>query len=281
MTTTKIITSLILTVMLASLASALIVEDVSVGKLTPGEQTSLSVDVRNDGSNTIKNVNLVLDFSNLPISAVGNSVDGVDEIQDDDSESFAFTIKASSTSKLGTYSVPYTITYTNQSSSIKGTISVEVTGDVNLEYSAVTETPILNQQGKVSLKIVNKGMADARFVNINLNPQGFTLLGSNEDYIGTVASDDFETASFDVIFNSQSALLNAQIEYRDFDNNLKTDIINLPLTVYSQEQALQLGLVKKNNTFIYVIVVVALIILYLVYRAIRRRLRRKKAEAGR
>ncbi|MCX6748254.1 MAG: hypothetical protein NT076_01495 [Candidatus Pacearchaeota archaeon] len=277
---TKIITSLILAIMLTSMASALIVKNVNIGKLTPGEDASLSIGVENDQSYNIKDVSFSLDFSNLPLSS-SNSQDSVTQIDEDDSESFVFTIKASSTAKLGSYNIPYTIVYKNQTLPQKGTISVDVSGDVQLEFSALAETNVVGSSGKVSLKIVNKGLADARFVAVKIVPSGFTLLGSDENYIGTVSSDDFETSSFDVIFNSQSAVLNANVEYRDFDNNLQTKDITLPLTVYTQEKALELGIIKKSNTATYVIVIITLIVLYLIYRAIRKRMRRKKAEAGR
>jgi len=76
-------------------------------------------------------------------------------------------------------------------------------------------------------------------------------------------------------------MTNVEIEYRDFDNLLVTKTVTLPLTVYSRERALELGIIKKNNTATYAIVIIVLIILYLIYRSWRKRARRKKAEAGR
>ena len=107
----------------------------------------------------------------------------------------------------------------------------------------------MGRQSKINLKIVNKGLADARFVSVNLNPSGFTLLSEKEVYIGTVDSDDFETATFEVIFTSEKPKLTATVEYTDFDNSKKLDEVNLPTKVYTQEKAIELGIIQRNNCY--------------------------------
>lgn len=270
-----LIISACLIILSLNLASALVIKNVDAGKLYPGKEADLIISLKNDGNDDLEDVSLSLDFSNILINSIG-SAEATKDIDEDDTKTYNFRIKADNTAKLGSYSIPYTIRY--NSTAQKGTIGIEVSGNVGLEFSALQENNIVGQQGKVSLKIVNKGLADARFVAVKIIPSGFTLLGSDENYIGTVSSDDFETSSFNVIFNSQSAGLNAYVEYRDFENNLQTQDITLPLTVYTHEKALELGIIKKSYTFVYVIAIVVLIVLYLVYRAIRRRMKRKKAE---
>jgi len=271
-----IITSIFLLVLISlNLASALVIKNVDTGKLYPGKEADLTISVKNDGDRDIEDVSLSLDFSNMPISSIGSSEKTVDEIQEDDSENFNFRIKSDNTAKLGSYNIPYNLKY--NSTVLKGTIGVEVSGNVELEYSINQENNIVGKQGKINLKIVNKGLADARFVAVKITPNGYTLLGSDENYIGTVSSDDFETASFDAIFNSQSESLIAIIEYRDFENNKKIDSINLPFNVYTQEQALRLGIIKKSYAAYYFVGIVVLIVLYLIYRSLRKRARKKKA----
>ena len=145
-----------------------------------------------------------------------------------------------------------------------------------LTYSSDTENPVEGQKGSVTLKIVNKGFADAKFFSVKVLPDGLTLLSEDEVYIGEVASDDFETATFDVLFNKVNADLTAIVEYKDFDNKLVTETINLPVKVYSKEKALELGIIQPNRVPYYIGGVVLLIILFIIYRSIkkRRRLRR-------
>ena len=103
-------------------------------------------------------------------------------------------------------------------------------------------------------------------------------MSNNEVYIGNVNSDDFETASFDVIFNRQSSSFSANVEYRDFDNQIISKAVNLDIKVYTQEEALQLGLIKKSYTVFYVLIIVLVVVIWLVYKRIQkvRRLRKSK-----
>ena len=78
-------------------------------------------------------------------------------------------------------------------------------------------------------------------------PEGYTLLSESKVYLGTISSDDSQRESFTVVFDKQDPILTAQVTYKNFDNQLVTKIVNLPLTVYSKEEALKLGLVKPDN----------------------------------
>ena len=264
--------------MLTSLASAMIIDSVNYGKFNPGEESSLKIRIENNLDRDYKDVSLSLDFSNLPLNVVGSS-EFTTDIDEDDSETFDYVIKASSTASPGDYEIPYTLKFANQTKT--GKMGVTISGNIDLAFSVSQDMPIINTQDKITLKIVNKGFADAKFASVKINPSGFNLLSENEVYIGNIDSDDFETASFDVLLTSSSAMTNVEIEYRDFDNLLVTKTVTLPLTVYSRERALELGIIKKNNTATYAIVIIVLIILYLIYRSWRKRARRKKAEAGR
>ncbi|MFA6023136.1 MAG: hypothetical protein WC781_03535 [Candidatus Pacearchaeota archaeon] len=287
MNKTKLILTLaFMSIFLIGFVSAISIDNVQQGKLYPGEQASLDIRLKNTLDDSIENVNFHLDLSNSKFMSVGSASDNVDEIQDDDTETFSFNLKASSDIKPGDYNVPYIITYDNPAvngSGIiteKGSVGISVGAKTELDYTGITENSIVGQKGKVSLKIINSGLGDIKFVNVKIAPSGFTLLGSDENYIGTVSSNDFETATFDVIFKSESAKLNAIVEYKDFDNNKITQNVNLPLTVYSQEKALELGIIQKNNTFIYVLVIAILVVAFFIYRTIRKRRKKKKNGMG-
>lgn len=259
-------------------SSALVLESVDADVLAPGSEGSIDISIKNNLNDDIEQVSLSLDFTNLPFTSVGSSEDNVDDINEDDSEDFHFKIKAANDAKPGFYNIPYAITYKNQSTPQKGTIGLRVSAKTELDYSVSTENPIVGQQGKISLKIINKGLGDARFVSVKIMPGDYTVLSDEQDYIGTVSSDDFETATFDVLFKKENADLNAVVEYRDLDNNKINKDINLPLEVYSEQRATELGIIKKNNTWLYIIPIVLVIAIWLVWRAIRKRKRLNKSK---
>jgi hypothetical protein len=274
---TKIIFgALFMLVLTLSLTSAMVVKSVEANNFQPGSQQDITVQIKNTLSDDATSVSLTLDLTNLPFSMIGLE-DNPDEISEDDTENYDFTIRATSSAKAGDYQIPYTISY-NGNATKKGTFTLTVEADPQLIYSVSADTPIVGSKAKVTLKIINKGLGDAKFVSITLIPSGYTLLSDENVYIGTISSDDSQTENFNVIFTQQNPTLTAQIEYRDFDNKLVTSTINLPITVYSQEQALKLGIISPNNTGTYVILVLVGIVGWIIVRKVRKKKRLNKAQ---
>lgn len=240
-TQTKTILSLTISIiLLLNLASAVSIKSAETDILAPGEEGNMRIELENNLNDDAKDVSLKLEFTNLPFNPVGSSEESIDEISEGDEERFDFTIKASNDIKPGDYKIPYTLTFkiNNEQKQNTGTIGITVKANPELSFSVTTENPIINTQGKVILKIVNKGFADAKFVTVKILPEGFTLLSEKEIYIGTIDSDDFETATLDAIFKTKNSLLNAVIEYKDFDNSVITKNISLPIQVYTKDEAI-------------------------------------------
>ena len=258
-------------------AEGLIVNDVTISDIAPGEETQLRITLRNISSDSLEDVSLALNLQGLPLSIVGSSESTLDEINDGDKEDFVFRIRASSTAKPGDYSIPYTLSTPNATKPKTGTIGIRIKGDVQLSTLVTAETPVLNQKGKLSLKLVNKGLADARYVSVTLAPNGFTLLSEQTVYIGDISANDFETATFDVRYTSTDPVATARIEYRDFNNVVQTKTLAEPFLVYTQDEAIKQGILAKNNAPLYIGVILALLVLWLIWRSIRKRCRMRKS----
>ncbi len=280
MTNKKLILTIALSlvVLFSTFASAVTVNSVSVDTLSPGKEGTIKIELKNNLNDEVTSVSIKLDFTNLQLNPIDNSEDSIDKIRVDHTEEFIFRIKAANDIKPGDYKVPYTIVYTinNESKTKSGSIGVSVKGNADLRFTVETTKPVVGEKDKLTLKIVNKGFGDAKFTSVKLIPEGFTLLSESDIYIGQINSDDFETATFDVIYTSQNPTLTAIVEYKDFDNKDISKPINLPITVYSQEKALELGLISKNNTFLYIIIIVAIILIIILYRTIRKSIRQAK-----
>jgi uncharacterized membrane protein len=291
--TIKILGVLILAFALVGLVSAqLVVDSVKQDKLYPGEEARLSITMKNDFSYDVDNVKMTLMFSpqtatgsvdfTKPIifSSVGSSQDEQDSIENDDSETFSFNIKASNTVTPGDYNLPYSISYEGKNGSVVteyGTVGISVSSKTNLDYAISQQTKVIGMKDKVTLKIINKGFGDIKFVTINADSgNGYTLLSDNKVYIGSVASDDFETASFDVLLTNSHPSFSATITYTDFENNAKTENVNFDLTAYSREKALQLGIIQKSNAPFIIGFIVVIVIVVLIVRTIRKRNKLKK-----
>ncbi len=278
---------LALLVLTLSLTSAMIIKSVDANNFQPGNEQAINIDIKNSLSENTEDVSLILDMSKAPFTVINS--DEISEIDSDDIETLDFTIKASNDAKAGDYSIPYTLYYTINNTiypiipvtgiiPITGTFSLTVEANPELSYAAGAENPVVGLQGKIKFTIINKGLGDAKFLNVKIIPEGYTLLSDDNYYIGTINSDDSTTVSFDAIFNRENPTLNAQIEYKDFNNQRVTKSVNLQVTVYSSEEALKLGIIKRNNTIIYLVVIVIGISIWVITRKIRKKRRLNKSQ---
>ena len=132
------------------------------------------------------------------------------------------------------------------------------------------------------LIIINKGLSDASFMDIQLDESGFTILSPKKIYIGSLNSDDSDSATFNILFSGSSGnFVNfpVTLTYRDIENKQYTKTFVIDTKVYSQKDAQELGLIKKSMTGLYISIIVILIIVYIIYRKIRKWIKnRKKAK---
>lgn len=272
----KSISFAVLAVILLALSfssAQLTVNSIDADDFTPGSQGKVIITVENNLNEDINDVTLSLKLSNLPLISVGSS-SFTSDINEDDEEDFAYTLKAANDAKAGNYDIPYTLTYKESNSTqktISGTFGITLIANPDITVTSTLDNPVVGQQGKVNLKIINKGLGNARFVSIIFNPSGMALKSENEVYVGAIDSDDFQTVSFDVLFQKQSASATVDIEYVDFNNQKKILFLDVPITVYTLEKAKQLGIIKQSYTLFYILAVVILIILWFVFRSIRKR----------
>ena len=261
-----------------SFASAITINDVSQGELFPGEASIINIELKNNLDEDVEDVSFILIFENRPFISLGSSEKSYDEFDKRDKKSFEISIKASQDIVPGDYNIPYTIKYFDKSGKEfqkNGTIGIVVGARTEIDFNVEMEKNIVGESGTITLKIINKGLGDVKFVNIKIIPNGFSVLGSESDYIGNIDSDDFETATFNVKFDGENARLVAVVNYKDFNNVEQTENINQELTVYTREEALKLGIIKRDKTLIYIISVAIVVILWLIYRTLRKRLNNK------
>jgi len=112
----------------------------------------------------------------------------------------------------------------------------------------------------MTVKIVNKGLPDMKFVNVRLfNSSKYRIISPSEVYIGNIDSDDYETADFKLYIEKNSdkkVILPLAVEYKDANNKNYKNIVNLELPLYSSSEAKKLGLSEGNGNFKWVLLVI-------------------------
>lgn len=258
-------------------AEGLIVTDAAALDLAPGEQGRVEFVIKNTFSNDVEDVSLSLNLQGLPLSVVGSSESTLEEIEEDEDEETAFLLRVSPTAKPGDYQIPYTLTFKNSTRVKAGTLGIRIKGSVNLSLSLNAESPVVGGQGRLSYKIINTGFADARYVSLKIATEGMTLRSEDTVYIGDVSANDFETATFDVTYERAVPVVRTTLEYLDFSNEKQTRTILESPAVYTRDEAIERGIIKKSNTLLYTGIVITVIVLWIIWRAIRRRRRMKRS----
>ena len=244
-------------------------------KVLPGSEISIDLTLENVGNLDLENVIVTLDLSEVPFVPVGSSNEKIiDEIKDGDKEKVMFQVKALPDAQPSTYKIPVVVSYAGASKT--SLISVEVTADAHLDLLLEkSELVKINDNGKVTLKFVNDGLAQVKNLKITLKESPlYQITSPSTLYIGEVDVGDFETEEFTVIPRAEDPILAVELEYRDAANNQFKESKLIKIPVYSEEEAKQLGLVKGNSLVWPIVGVVVLLAAIVIY---RRRKKKKNA----
>ncbi|MEK6974018.1 MAG: hypothetical protein AABW41_02165 [Nanoarchaeota archaeon] len=257
-------------------ADDILIESVSSvpDEVGPGENIDVSIKITNIGNKRIKDIIGRLDLSQVPFAPRRSaSEDIVKDLSSDESSILIFSLVALPNATPGIYKVPLQISYNGTITKttllslkvqVKPLISIEAEkSDILYRYTT----------GTITLKLVNKGLSDVKFLNVILeNSPSYEIISSNQVYLGNIEIDDSDTVDFEVYVNKDSSIvLPIRLEYRDANNNLYRDTKSIAIKVYTKEEAQKLGLEKAGSSWSWIIIVLVIIVLILIFRQNRRK----------
>lgn len=265
-----------------SFASALMINSVSTypEEVAPGETAQVSIELKNNENFDIEDLSISLDLTNVPFAPYNAGTDdSISELLEGKTKSAEFEIVALDSATVGIYKIPLTIQYRESGENLTKTksslISVKVNSKPVLETSVENSLLLKNSQNKVSVKIINRGLADVKFLDIELGTSSYyTMISPAKAYIGDVDSNDFQTTEYTIFFKDNSPRtisIPAKLTYQDKTGKEYTLDSTIDLKVYSQEDATSLGLLQPNYGIYYVLLAVFLILVFILYRVIRKR----------
>ena len=248
-------------------------------RVEPGSQIGIDVNLRNQGSSNIKDIRVALDLSSnlLPFIPLGSAAQKiVDEINGDKTKSVSFTLLTNPDAKPGTYKIPILVQYKENDEDIEenSVIGIVIDSDPVLSV-AVEESEIykVGQTGKITIRFVNKGLSDIKFLSASLPKSSlYDLISSGSVYIGNVEPDDFETAIFDLRFKQKTNSIPLEVEFKDDKNRDFKKTYNLDINLFTEKEAIELGLESRSSYTLYLGIIIIVIIFFL----IRRYRKRKK-----
>lgn len=249
----------------------------------PGSKTKLTILLKNYATSLLRDVKVALDLGNsetAPFSPVGSTNEKVLAYMDPQTtKSIEFELLVDPDAVSKTYKIPVNIRYYDSLSKVynkTNLVTVVVGGEPDVSVYVDSSTIYrAKSYGEMTVKIVNKGLPDMKFVNVRLsNSSKYRIISPSEVYIGNIDSDDYETADFKLYAERTSdkrMILPLAVEYKDANNKDYRNVVNLELPLYSSSEAKKLGLSEGNGSFSWVILIALAVAGFFGYRYWKRR----------
>ncbi len=243
--------------------------------IPPGEKAKLKLTIKNLADSLVKDLKVRIDLSSDSIPFIPIKSTTEKKIYQLDSKSeieVTFDIMAMADAESQAYKIPLELSYYDEAGTSyeKEDIIGLIVGDEPDLYVGVDESELFGgkRAGKVTIRFVNKGVTDIKFLNIKLRESDdYEIISPAEVYIGNIDSDDYETAEFDLYIKSKEDVIALPLilEYMDANNNKYSPIRSIDLRLYSSSEAKKYGLTKESRigTLIILLIVVGGVGIYI------------------
>lgn len=220
-------------------------------EIVPGETGEIKLVLENLADSLLTDISVKLDLSgdDMPFAPVNSASEKSSyQIKPGETEEFNFQVRAYPDTASSIYKLPVTITYyDNVGTEYKkeDVLGIIVNSEPDIKV-LIDSTSLMQDKktGSIVLKIVNRGLTDVKLMSLRIEEtENFEVVSpTKEEYIGNVDSDDFDTVEFDLLLkDSENLQIPLELEYRDNNNKLYTESLNLNLEVHSAEQLGQNG----------------------------------------
>lgn len=216
---------------------------ISPSQILPGQNAQVDIMLKNMGRIGVKNVDVGFDLSTAPFSTVGTGTKKrIDMVPAGESMAVSFVLASDPSTEVKLYQVPVTLSYQDDRNKLyndTGKIGVRINAEPEISLIVdKTDFASKSSPGTVGLKIVNKGVVDMKYVNVRVieTPEYNVLSTSNEQYVGNLDSDDYETVDFIIKPLVDSPRLSVQLEFKDPYNVDFKQEYNLPVRIVTQSE---------------------------------------------
>ena len=253
--------------------------------ISPGKEGKVTIKLTNLADSAIRDIRVKLDLSseNIPFVPIKSTTEKkIYQIGSKASKSLTFDIMATADAETGAYKIPIGLDYYDEIGTtyskddiISLIVGTDIDLSVGIEKSQIYKS---GNSGEVTLKFVNKGLIDIKFLNVILEDSDkYEIISPKEVYIGNIDSDDFESIEYQLYVKStdEDIVFPLILEYMDANNNEFNEKRNVRLKLYTKDEAIKLGLEEKPAIGILIIIVIVFVGL-IVYWRIKKRNKTKK-----
>jgi len=268
---------ILLLISTSAFASEIVISDVASNPegIEPGGKAKLNLIIRNIGDKDIENIAIKFNFDDVPFAPLNSaSTKIIDKLKEGRNKEVVFDIIVMPDAKVGVYKIPISISYKDftDETSISLLVASKPKLDVFMEKSDVYSRGDI---GEITLKVINKGFSDIKFLTVILEEApNYKILSNRNIYIGNIDADDFETVNFKIYLEDINGFLPIVLEYKGNDNKFYREELGLLLNVYSADEARALGL-KKTRSYLWVSIISILLLLLITYKVWNRKRTKK------
>lgn len=243
--------------------------------IPPGETAKVTFVIKNTADSLVRDLKVKLDLSSdaMPFIPIKSTTEKkIYQLDSKSNTELTFDIMAMADAESGAYKVPLNLSYSDVTGTYysKSDIISLIVGAKPDLYVGMDKSEIMGSQksGKLTIKFVNKGLTNIKFLNVKLREsEDYEIVSPAEVYVGNIDSDDYETVDFDIYVKSRKNVITLplMLEYMDANNNKYTPIKSIELKMYSSSEAKKYGLVKEGSigTIIIILIVVGGLAIYI------------------
>jgi hypothetical protein len=227
------------------------VTDISINQVEPGESTTMSLTILNKNSVTLRDilVNLGLDeVDGKTLSTKsGSNLKVIPTLQPGETKTLEFELVASPDADSKPYLLPISISYEDV---LENAYEHDVMGSVQVYSPPQVKVTLDSQEvysqgrGTITLAIANPGTSSVKGTQVEiLSSDDYEVIEGKSQYIGDLNPDDFQTAQLEAFINTKNQTnLRVQLDYLDSYNQEQSEVIELPLKVYNQQELQRYGI---------------------------------------
>ncbi len=241
-------------------------------RVIAGSTNEMTIGLENIVNNDFRNidVNLQLDDPELEMAPVESSRERISHMSANAQEEVTFDLNVDEDADNGVYKLPISLTYeseTGQEVETQQTTGIVVGGSPEIR-TGIEDTNIIQSGSRdsITFNIINRGPGESRYTEIEIlenETDNFDVLSERNEYLGTMISDDYQTAEFDFFVDEdQEGNLEIPIEvsYVDENGEMQSEIQTVTNRIYSDDEVSLYGLEERGTGIIVIIILASIVV---------------------
>lgn len=226
-----------------------------------GSSNQMTFSVENLADGQIKNVEVKLDLSKVPVATSSTTSRAITKIESDSTTEASFNLNVDESAENGVHKIPVSLTYENEAGTEftrETTVGAVIGGQPDLQagLNGVETKLTPGSTETVTIRLVNQGRGSADFVELNMKEsENFDVLSPNSVYLGSMDADDYQTADFQIHVDSEAENISApvKVSYSDAkgEESLNQEV---EIPVYTQSQLQNYGLANSGSSLPLILV---------------------------